>query len=203
MIFNNSIDVIIMLCRVREAGKSQSDCYWKQNEEIDNISININGEEEINKSLTKRTFTLIQKNTEDPSKESQSKTVIQYHWVGWPDHGVPSEEEYENIEKLIDIIVEERKNKIEKAICIHCSAGIGRSGTLIALYNMEQIMREGISKFDEVKITVFGTVRRLREQRWGMVNTPDQYAFIYKHISEKIEKQLKELEGNKEKESSN
>ena len=65
------------------------------------------------------------------------------------------------------------------------SAGIGRSGTLIAIYNLDIILREYANNLDQgkisifyseflnkiVRLSVFGVVRRLREQRWGMVNT--------------------------------
>lgn len=64
---------------------------------------------------------------------------------------------------------------------VHCSAGIGRTGTFIALLSL-------ILEIDDIKtrngtastnISVFKTVRQLKEQRWGMVNRPEQYAYIY------------------------
>jgi len=54
------------------------------------------------------------------------------------------------------------------------SAGVGRTGTLLSIFNLDLILRETLKKKGDekkVRISVFGVVRRLREQRWGMVNT--------------------------------
>ena len=55
-------------------------------------------------------------------------------------------------------------NKKERMI-VHCSAGIGRTGTFISLINL-------IGKYNEdmnERLSIFGTVRILREQRMLMV----------------------------------
>jgi len=95
------------------------------------------------------------------------------------------------IEKLIDLMYKERTTNPSSPVVIHCSAGIGRSGTLISIYNLEIVLRENLNNLDKIKLSVFGVVRRLREQRWGMVNTSDQYTFIYKFISDRIDKYMK------------
>jgi receptor-type tyrosine-protein phosphatase gamma len=72
---------------------------------------------------------------------------------------------------------------------LHCSAGIGRTGTVIALYNL-QLTAIAMSNFVKQtgdietvsRLSVFGVVRRLREQRFCMVQTTSQYEFIYEFI---------------------
>ena len=54
-------------------------------------------------------------------------------------------------------------------VAVHCSAGVGRTGTFITLAEIK--MR--IEKKED--ISIFECVRRLREQRWGMVYTESQY----------------------------
>ena len=73
----------------------------------------------------------------------------------------------------------------EKAV-IHCSAGIGRTGTTAALANLMIAISSQINSrksHDEVKFSVFSTVRRLREQRFLMVQMLEQYKFIYSYLN--------------------
>lgn len=70
----------------------------------------------------------------------------------------------------------------EKCV-VHCSAGIGRTGTTIALahciMNMSALRNAG----EQPKCSVFSTVRRMREQRNGLVQMPEQYVFIYQFLA--------------------
>jgi protein tyrosine phosphatase len=63
---------------------------------------------------------------------------------------------------------------------VHCSAGIGRTGTTIALANIIlQIAAQANQGVKDPQFSVFSTVRRLREQRFLMVQMEDQYMFIH------------------------
>lgn len=67
----------------------------------------------------------------------------------------------------------------EKAI-VHCSAGIGRTGTTITLaHAIISIWAQLNSGMSDPKISIFSIVRRLREQRFGLVQMQSQYTFIY------------------------
>jgi protein-tyrosine phosphatase len=70
---------------------------------------------------------------------------------------------------------------------VHCSAGVGRTGTFIALDYLLQELEEG--KFDDMvgrmDDPIFECVKRLREQRMFMVYKPGQYAFIYQILRER------------------
>jgi len=63
------------------------------------------------------------------------------------------------------------KNQSQRnqATLVHCSAGIGRTGTLIAIYNAVESIMYSRKTGTEASISIFGIVRRLREQRWNMV----------------------------------
>lgn len=75
---------------------------------------------------------------------------------------------------------------------IYFSAGIGRTGTFIAIYNIIKslnIVKEinkdiGISQFSGINgfYSVFNTVRKLKEQRYMMVNDKEQYKYIYEYV---------------------
>lgn len=71
----------------------------------------------------------------------------------------------------------------EKCV-VHCSAGIGRTGTTIALahciMNMCALRNAGEQA---PKCSVFSTVRRMREQRYHLVQMPEQYVFVYQFLA--------------------
>ena len=88
----------------------------------------------------------------------------------WPDHGVPKDPM-----TLIEMVNLIKSNDFNKII-VHCSAGVGRTGTFIALSNlMDEILIGGKT------IDVFKTVFNLRADRKLMVS-----------ISKCVKKSLKE-----------
>jgi protein tyrosine phosphatase len=76
------------------------------------------------------------------------------------------------------------------------SAGIGRTGTFIAIYNILKclMITNTVNKVSLVKtcpfFSVFNVVRKLREQRFGMVTDAMQYKFIYEFILDWIQKNI-------------
>ena len=82
--------------------------------------------------------------------------------TSWPDHGVP-----EYASPLMALHKQSINNwSLSKGpILVHCSAGVGRTGTFIAIdLSMEQVKKEGV-------IDIAGIVNRLRQQRMKMVQT--------------------------------
>ena len=96
----------------------------------------------------------------DPGSEL---TVTHMHYTAWPDHGVPC-----NAMSVISFIRRVRKEHpayLDKSLLVHCSAGVGRTGTFILLdCVMQQMKREGT-------LSVFKHFKNLRTQRMKMVQT--------------------------------
>ena len=77
---------------------------------------------------------------------------------------------------------EPHRNRTQTTLFIpyHCSAGVGRSGTVIAInYCLHRLKEEGV-------IDVCDFVKRMRRQRNYMVQTEQQYTFIHYAILESI-----------------
>ena len=105
---------------------------------------------------------------------NESRTVKHYHYVSWPDHGVPQESQ------TLDSLVEDlHAAEGPKPIVVHCSAGVGRTGTLIALSHLKHAIRAQRAAGADQGLSVFSTVRRLREQRIMMVQSKEQYELLY------------------------
>ena len=90
--------------------------------------------------------------------------VIHYHFSAWPDHGVPADKSC-----LIHFIKRVRKNHPyynTPPLVVHCSAGVGRSGTFIVLDSMMQQLNENIGTID-----IYNFVCCMRKKRPLMVQT--------------------------------
>ena len=73
-----------------------------------------------------------------------------------------------------------------RRLLVHCRAGIGRTGTTIALINMvcqlKSQIASGVTDPSKLMLSPFSTIRQLREQRVYMCQTDDQYDFIYNFL---------------------
>ena len=95
--------------------------------------------------------------------DSSSLEVVQFHFTGWPDHGVP-----QNGVVLINFIRRVRTIHPYSDPCpllVHCSAGVGRTGAFIVLDSMLERMKK------EDNLNVFEFLKQLRAQRVLMVQT--------------------------------
>jgi len=122
--------------------------------------------------------------------------VTHYQLMTWPDHGVPAT--LDVLDPLLDVLY--RNAKLGRTTIVHCSAGIGRSGVLIALAMFAMRVRGMLSGVDgsddggvgsgqgegpasvsddDVRLccSFVDIVGGMRRQRAGMVQTPLQLRF--------------------------
>uniref|UniRef100_A0A8C1A225 Receptor-type tyrosine-protein phosphatase epsilon n=2 Tax=Cyprinus carpio TaxID=7962 RepID=A0A8C1A225_CYPCA len=103
------------------------------------------------------------------------RLVTQLHFTSWPDFGVP----FSPIGMLKFLKKVKQVNpSFSGPIVVHCSAGVGRTGTFIVIDGMIDMM------YAEKKVDVFGFVSRIREQRSQLIQTDLQYSFVYQALLE-------------------
>jgi len=110
------------------------------------------------------------------------RKITQLHCTEWPDQGIPkSTDSMKELLQEFDL----RKGlvvpgKSLRPICVHCSAGIGRTGTFVAIHIGLEAWLAG------EPYNIFDIVKNLRSQRQGMVQTKEQYYFIHRAIEDII-----------------
>jgi protein tyrosine phosphatase len=174
MVWEQNTATIVMLTNLVEAGKVKCAQYWPSpalgSITYEDIDVKLDNVVEL-RDYTVRNFTV----THVPS--SQSHVVLQFHYTKWPDYGTPK-----LAAPLLNFLRAVHSSNPPDAgpILVHCSAGVGRSGTVICIdYCLAKL------KADRV-IDVRGFVSRMREHRNYMVQTETQYAFIHYAILEAV-----------------
>uniref|UniRef100_A0A3B4UZV0 Tyrosine-protein phosphatase non-receptor type 13 n=1 Tax=Seriola dumerili TaxID=41447 RepID=A0A3B4UZV0_SERDU len=169
MVWEQKSNVIAMMTQEVEGGKVKCQRYWPDTPRTaemvdDRLQIMLIKDQYLDNFVIR----LIEVK-DVQTNEIQRVTHLNY--TGWPDHGTPSQPE-----QLLTFISYMRHIHQSGPIITHCSAGIGRSGTLICI----DVVLGLISK--DADFDISDVVRNMRLQRQGMVQTEDQYIFCYQVI---------------------
>ncbi|XP_035779596.1 tyrosine-protein phosphatase non-receptor type 11-like isoform X3 [Anopheles albimanus] len=174
MIWQENTRVIVMTTKEMERGKKKCEKYWPdphQSKEWGHARVRCLIETST-ADYTLREFFLSWRGQDE-------RKIYQYHFQVWPDHGVPADPGCV-LNFLQDVNTRQAQLQLEGLvpgpICVHCSAGIGRTGTFIVIdMILDQIVRQG----HECEIDIQRTIQMVRSQRSGMVQTEAQYKFVY------------------------
>uniref|UniRef100_UPI00398EAA5C receptor-type tyrosine-protein phosphatase H n=1 Tax=Pristiophorus japonicus TaxID=55135 RepID=UPI00398EAA5C len=180
MVWEQESAVIVMLTNCVELNRVKCEIYWPLDDSphtYGDITVTITSTV-VFPEWTLRDFRI------KGAGHSETRSVSHFHFTAWPDHGVP-----ETTEKLIEFrcLIREHlnRNPVGPPV-VHCSAGVGRTGTLIALDYLLQQLR------DECVIDVHGIVHRMRQKRMLMVQTEPQYIFLHQCMLDTIQVKLPE-----------
>ncbi|XP_051875694.1 receptor-type tyrosine-protein phosphatase alpha-like isoform X2 [Pristis pectinata] len=168
MVWQENCTIIVMLTRISEQGKCKCERYWPKeaSQTFGEFTITrVSEKSPSTKDFSIRTLQLHKAG----SAPGSSRQIQHFHYLQWPDHGVPRNPI--GIYRLLKAI--NQTNRHTGPLVIHCSAGVGRTGTFIAIDYLLKMAEE------ESKVDVFQCVDRMRCKRPGMVQTQEQYRFIY------------------------
>ncbi|XP_027128091.1 receptor-type tyrosine-protein phosphatase O isoform X1 [Larimichthys crocea] len=169
MVLQQKSPIIVMLTQCNERRRVKCDHYWPFTDEpvmYGEISVEMLSESE-SPEWTIRKFRL--------GYADESQDVLHLNYTSWPDHGVPTVNAIESILQFVHI-VRQQANRTKDPIVVHCSAGVGRTGTFIALDRLMQHIRE--HEFADI----LGMVSEMRSHRLSMVQTEEQYVFIHQCV---------------------
>uniref|UniRef100_A0A4W6EFF6 Receptor-type tyrosine-protein phosphatase kappa n=1 Tax=Lates calcarifer TaxID=8187 RepID=A0A4W6EFF6_LATCA len=169
MVWQEQSACIVMVTNLVEVGRVKCYKYWPDDAEVyGDFKVTFVEVEPLAEYVV-RTFTLERRGF------NEVREVKQFHFTGWPDHGVPY-----HATGLLSFI---RRVKISNPpsagpIVVHCSAGAGRTGCFIVIDIMlDMAEREGV-------VDIYNCVKALRSRRINMVQTEEQYIFIHDAILE-------------------
>nr|XP_022307684.1 receptor-type tyrosine-protein phosphatase alpha-like [Crassostrea virginica] len=171
MVWQENVTQIVMLTNLMENGKIKCNQYWPEgtyDEFYSDIKISKFEEKHF-------AFYVIRKFTMTHSEEF--RIVTQYHYTKWPDHSTPDPL---SLVVFHSHVLRTRTEESEAPTIVHCSAGIGRTGTYIAF---DALCKEGKSKGT---INVAGYIKVMRSCRMNMVQTYEQYKAIYLALTEEF-----------------
>ncbi|XP_061763529.1 receptor-type tyrosine-protein phosphatase epsilon-like isoform X1 [Nerophis ophidion] len=173
MIWEQKVATVIMLTNLKERKEDKCYQYWPDQGCWTYGSVRVAVEDfTVLVDYTIRKF-CIQHQSTDAAKTT--RMVTQLHFTSWPDFGVP----FSPIGMLKFLKKVKAVNPpISGPIVVHCSAGVGRTGTFIVIDAMIDMMHA------EQKVDVFGFVSKIREQRSQLIQTDMQYSFIYQALLE-------------------
>nr|XP_023013330.1 tyrosine-protein phosphatase 10D isoform X2 [Leptinotarsa decemlineata] len=164
MVWESNSRAIIMLTRCVEKGREKCDHYWPYDTMpvyYGDISVQILNESRY-QDWNISEFMVCRGDIQ--------RVVRHFHFSTWPDFGVPNPPH-----TLVRFVraFRERVPPDQRPIVVHCSAGVGRSGTFICLDRiLQQIL---VSDY----VDIFGIVFAMRKERVWMVQTEQQYICIH------------------------
>ncbi|CAF1315799.1 unnamed protein product [Adineta steineri] len=169
MIWQENISIIVMTTNIRESGTMKCYPYWPL-ETKDHLNAGLyqiqNETSDKYDSFVVTTLLLKKKNN------SETRTIYHAHYLKWPDHGIPTGTK-DALLFLEKVEYYKQLTKTTAPILLHCSAGIGRTGTFCAI-------DMGIKRYlNEKLIDIPSTVVKMRHERSGSVQTEDQYLFAH------------------------
>ncbi|KAF1843968.1 uncharacterized protein K460DRAFT_154977 [Cucurbitaria berberidis CBS 394.84] len=192
---NASPAVIVMLTQTYEANREKCHPYFPQALSSPDMRINEHDEFEdafihdlhlASLSHDDEARTQVREIDMTTDDGSESKKIWHLLFAGWPDFSVPEGANRAAMLKLVDISRSKNGDNSTNPRIVHCSAGIGRSGTFIALDWLMQELEEGsLDATPENEDPIVKVVEMLRDQRAGMVQSKNQFLFIYDVLRER------------------
>ncbi|XP_073793947.1 receptor-type tyrosine-protein phosphatase C isoform X17 [Danio rerio] len=173
MMWEQKSSIIVMVTRCEEGNKVKCAQYWpcldRETEIFDDFVVKIKTEEHCPDYIIRH---LVLANKREKASERE---ITHIQFISWPDHGVPTDPgQLLKLRRRVNSF----KNFFSGPIVVHCSAGVGRTGTYIGIDAMIESLEA------ENRVDIYGFVAKLRRQRCLMVQVEAQYILIHTALIE-------------------
>ena len=189
LVVEKEVQVIVMACNEQEAGKHKCECYWSEDEtpkQFGMYTVTLLKSREICPDFLVRTMRL----SWGEGEMEESRTVCQFHYSAWPDHGIPTQ-----VKPLLEMVrlVRDCQASETLPVLIHCSAGCGRTGSICVIDYVWGLLRTGKLA---PSFSLYNLVKEMRRQRIAMVQTVDQYMLCHRAVRELFLEQLRVIDSH-------
>ncbi|XP_067887290.1 tyrosine-protein phosphatase non-receptor type 2 isoform X3 [Heterodontus francisci] len=179
MVWEQKSRAVVMLNRVIEKGSVKCEKYWPSMEEevmlFEDTPFSLRLlSEDVKSYYTVRQLQLQRTST------GETREILHFHYTTWPDFGVP-----ESPASFLNFLLKVRESGCLNSECgpavVHCSAGIGRSGTFALVDTCLLLMEK---RKDPSSVDIRQVLLEMRKYRMGLIQTPDQLRFSYMAVIE-------------------
>nr|XP_021518590.1 tyrosine-protein phosphatase non-receptor type 18 isoform X4 [Meriones unguiculatus]XP_021518602.1 tyrosine-protein phosphatase non-receptor type 18-like isoform X4 [Meriones unguiculatus] len=178
LVWEFGVKVILMACQETENGRKKCERYWAQEQEplqTGPFHVTLMKETPVNADIILRTLQV--------TFQKESRSVHQLQYMSWPDHGVPSHPDH-----ILAMVEEARRLQGvgPGPLCVHCSAGCGRTGVLCAVDYVRQLLltqSHPISASSKWSLRC-GNSGLLRCRQSDCASQQEQYRFLYHTVAQ-------------------
>lgn len=129
MVWLTQSHIIVMCTNLEEAGVNKCERYWPEAFGPEH-SMMFDDELFVVAQSQQKPCPQFQVTKLELTHNGETRVIDHYWWIGWPDKGVPA-----STTNVVDFVLTTRKQSIQLGgpLIIHCSAGVGRTGCLLAI----------------------------------------------------------------------
>ncbi|XP_059098685.1 receptor-type tyrosine-protein phosphatase kappa-like isoform X1 [Tigriopus californicus] len=173
MVWQERASCIVMVTRTFDFIRVMCVQYWpagKHREEVYcGVGVTVENEEQLANFMI-RTLKL--------RWNGEMRKIILFHYTEWPCHSNPFSNALLEFRRRVRNVMNNHPERQDGPVIVHCNDGAGRSGVYITIdANIELSEEDGV--FD-----VYGYLKKIRQQRRGLVESLDQYKFVYDTLEE-------------------
>ncbi len=185
MVLLRKAKTIVTLVMANECGERKCEDFWNTPHmpiEVDGWTIECTEEIVIATSQNNPEHRLTKRAYLATTPLHKKRHFIQFHYENWPDGGVPDKELFSTLLDHVDALQTRKKSPI----VVHCSAGVGRSGTFVAAHSLRAKIRRAKKKKNTQQLLCLNIpkdIYRLRCQRRYLVGNVQQLQTVYETLA--------------------